>query len=545
MYDIFYQLNDKNAEQYETLKSKFPTVKKCDGFKQAQKRAFTKFFWYIPSDVLVLDDFDFDYVPDAWSNEYVHLFKNGEHYDGINLFPKRLEIREKELQHRFFVNKKEVDIQVSVPKQYDFFYVDTFEEYERAFEQTTTELFWVVSRNLTIDPNFDLGFYFSHHNSYDRRENHAFVHSVEGKELYNGVFLCSIHKQLNKKQVDYKFIVNRKEWEITASGPCEYEQFEVVTYVDYLKALKMSKTEMFWMVPERVQVEKAFKFDMYFSHDNEYDRTINHVFLNGDHFDGIVLCSKHNPITQKEFDYRFVSQRKEHATVASQPKVKDYDIVFISYNEPNADENWEDLKERFPRAQRIHGVKGIHQAHIEAAKLCTTDLFFVVDGDATIVDSFDFRYKGQEGFVHVWRSINPINDLVYGYGGVKLLPRDLTLNMDTSKPDMTTSISEKFKAMPDISCITNFNTDPFSTWKGAFRECCKLSSKVIDRQKNEETDDRLRTWTTVGKDRPYGEWAIKGAKQGSAYGTASQGNSEALKKINDFDWLQEKFNENT
>ena len=34
MYDIFYQLNDKNAEQYETLKSKFPTVKKCDGFKR-------------------------------------------------------------------------------------------------------------------------------------------------------------------------------------------------------------------------------------------------------------------------------------------------------------------------------------------------------------------------------------------------------------------------------------------------------------------------------------------------------------------------------
>ena len=181
MYDIFYQLNDKNAEQYETLKSKFPTVKKCDGFKQAQKRAFTKFFWYIPSDVIVLDDFDFDYVPDAWSNEYVHLYKNGEHYDSINLFPKRLEIREKELQHRFFVNKKEVDIQISVPKQYDFFYVDTFEEYERAFEQTTTELFWVVSRNLTIDPNFDLGFYFSHHNSYDRRENHAFVHSLKAK----------------------------------------------------------------------------------------------------------------------------------------------------------------------------------------------------------------------------------------------------------------------------------------------------------------------------------------------------------------------------
>ena len=542
MYDIFYQLNEKNQEQYETLKAKFPTVKKCGDFKEAQKKAFTKFFWYIPDDVVVLDEFDFDYVPDAWSGEYVHLFKNAEHYDGINLFPKRLEIRDKELQHRFYVSKKEIDIVASVPKQYDLFYADTFEEYEKAFDSTTTELFWIVSHNLKLKEDFDLGFYFSHHNSYDRRENHAFIHDVDGRELYNGVFLCSVHKKLNKKEIDYKFIVNRKEWELIASGPCEYEKFEVSSYVDYLKALKMSKTEMFWMIPDSVVVEKSFKFDMYFSHDNEYDRKINHVFLNGDHFDGIVLCSKSNPISQKEFDYKFVTQRKEHATVASQPKVKDYDIVFISYNEPNADENWEDLKERFPRAKRVHGVKGIHQAHIEAAKLCDTPLFFVVDGDAKIVDSFDFRYKGQEGFVHVWRSINPVNDLVYGYGGVKLLPRELTLNMDISKPDMTTSISDKFKAVPEISNITAFNTDPFNTWKSAFRECAKLSSKVIDRQKSGETDERLKTWTTVGGDREFGEYALRGARAGMGFGLSS---GSDLRLINDFDWLQEKFDAET
>lgn len=539
MYDIFYQLNEKNQEQYEALKSKFPTVKKCTDFREAQKKAFTKFFWYVPDDVIVLEEFVFDYMPDAWSSEYVHLFKNGEHYDGVNLFPKRLEIRDKELQHRFYVNKKEVDIVASHPKHYDLFYADTFEEYEQAFNNTTTELFWVVSNNLTLKEDFDLGFYFSHHNSYDRRENHAFIHDVDGRELYNGVFLCSKHKKLNKKEVDYKFIVNRKEWDLVASGPCEYEKHTVSSYVDYVKALKLSKTEMFWMIPDTVAVEKTFKFDMYFSHDNEYDRKINHVFLNGDHFDGIVLCSKHNPITQKEFDYKFVTQRKEHAIVASQPKVKDYDIVFISYNEPNADENYEELKSRFPRAKRVHGVKGIHQAHIEAAKLCDTPLFFVVDGDAKIVDSFDFRYKGQEGCVHVWRSINPVNDLVYGYGGVKLLPRELTLNMDVTKPDMTTSISDKFEAVAEISNITAFNTDPFNTWKSAFRECAKLSSKVIDRQKSGETDERLQVWTTVGSDKPFGEYALRGARAGMGFGLSS---GSDIRLINDFDWLQDKFN---
>ena len=51
-----------------------------------------------------------------------------------------------------------------------------------------------------------------------------------------------------------------------------------------------------------------------------------------------------------------------------------YDMVFISYQEPNADENWDKLKSRFPLARRVHGVKGIHQAHIEAAKKSHTHM---------------------------------------------------------------------------------------------------------------------------------------------------------------------------
>ncbi len=45
-----------------------------------------------------------------------------------------------------------------------------------------------------------------------------------------------------------------------------------------------------------------------------------------------------------------------------------YDIVFISYQEPNAENNWEVLKEQFPMAKRVKDIDGIHQAHITAAK---------------------------------------------------------------------------------------------------------------------------------------------------------------------------------
>ena len=222
-----------------------------------------------------------------------------------------------------------------------------------------------------------------------------------------------------------------------------------------------------------------------------------------------------------------------------------YDIVFISYNEPEAEKNWQALKDRFPRAKRVDGVKGIHQAHIAAAKKCFTKMFWVVDADAKILEDFNFSHKVDEydlETVHVWRSQNPINDLVYGYGGVKLLPRKLTIDMDTSKPDMTTSISKYFKAMPDISNITAFNVDPFNTWKSAFRECAKLASKTIDRQNEDETNARLKTWTTVGHDRLYGEYALAGATAGMEFGIS---NSNNIKLINDFEWLYEQFSRHT
>ena len=251
--------------------------------------------------------------------------------------------------------------------------------------------------------------------------------------------------------------------------------------------------------------------------------------------------------------FKIVYRNPERAPVKqasiSSKVVSEYDIVFISYNEPNAEKNWELLKHRFPRAQRVHGVKGIHQAHIAAAKLCSTPMFWIVDGDAVIKDTFNFDYHVSEkdyDVVHVWRSENKVKGLEYGYGGVKLFPTQRTIDMDTSKPDMTTSISDRFKPVKEVANITEFNTDPFNAWKSAFRECAKLSSKVIDRQKSDETDIRLGVWTSdKGRDEPFGDYVIQGARAGRMYGSQNQGNLEALKKINDFVWLKEQFDART
>ena len=218
-----------------------------------------------------------------------------------------------------------------------------------------------------------------------------------------------------------------------------------------------------------------------------------------------------------------------------------YDIIFISYQETNAEHRYSILKQRFPYAKRIHGIKGIHQAHIEAAKIAVTDMFWVVDADAIIVEDFDFSYipkVEEQEWVHVWHSKNPLNDLTYGYGGVKLLPRQLTLDMDTTSSDMTTSISSNLKVIEEVSNITAFNIDEFSTWRSAFRECAKLASKSIDRQNKEETDERLKTWTTYASGDYSGD-ALRGARDGIRFGLSS---SSDINLINDFDWLKEKYN---
>ena len=170
-------------------------------------------------------------------------------------------------------------------------------------------------------------------------------------------------------------------------------------------------------------------------------------------------------------------------------------------------------------------------------------MMWIVDGDAEIVDSFNFNYvvpDSDKNAVHVWRSRNPINDLEYGYGGVKLLPTELTKNVDTNRVDVNTSISTNFKVMKELSCYTKFNTGPFEAWKSAFRECAKLASKVIDRQKEDETNARLKTWTTVGHDRLYGKYALAGAAAGMEFGLSRRND---LGLINNFDWLKEQFDE--
>jgi hypothetical protein len=364
-----------------------------------------------------------------------------------------------------------------------------------------------------------------------------------------GLVLFSKEKVISQKEFNRRYLIDKKE-HTTVVSRYRYNRYVLSSYDNYTDILKNETQPMFWGIWPEIDIVDESVFDLYFDpndgkydHDRKENHTFKHLFNGKEiHTNGLVLLSKDKIIGQREFKHRFLIEKKEHDRLVSKHRL--YDVVFISYNEPNADENYKKLIDMCPRAKRVRGVKGIHNAHIKAASICDTDMIWIVDGDAIIEDSFSFDTVMSSydiDCVHVWQSKNPINNLEYGNGGVKLLPRHLTLNMNVNTSDMTTSISDKFKAMNTVSNINSFNTDEFATWRSAFRECCKLASRIIERQYEEETKLRLDIWCSAGVEQPFGAYAIAGAQAGRHYGETNKNNPDALNKINDFEWLQEQF----
>jgi len=223
-----------------------------------------------------------------------------------------------------------------------------------------------------------------------------------------------------------------------------------------------------------------------------------------------------------------------------------FDIIFISYDEPNSDQNFEHLKELCPGAQRVHGVQGIANAYAEALKLCSSSHFFTVDGDNWIHPQFDwqqieqFSQKGDH--VHVWRCLNPVNGLIYGNGGVKLFPKNLVQEFISPYGDFTTSVANgRYCVQQALASTTKFNTDSRSSWRAGFREAAKLSSSLIDNQ-DPKTLSRLEAWLSIGSDAPYGIWAILGARMGTTWAKKQSSKENISSFINNFNKLNELFN---
>lgn len=217
-------------------------------------------------------------------------------------------------------------------------------------------------------------------------------------------------------------------------------------------------------------------------------------------------------------------------------KIAEQDIIYLSYDEPNADKNYADLLTKAPWAKRVHGVKGSDAAHKACAELSETDRFITVDGDNTIRQEFldqvlDFdEHADLSNSVISWCGKNTINGLMYGNGGLKCWPKDYVLNMRTHENADLDNIHAQVDFCWDAqyiqqnSCYSDVhnNATPKQAWRAGFREGVKLA---LDRGEKISVEDfhtrnhpknlqMLYVWMMVGADVENGEWAIYGAREG-------------------------------
>ena len=216
-------------------------------------------------------------------------------------------------------------------------------------------------------------------------------------------------------------------------------------------------------------------------------------------------------------------------------RVIDCDIIYLSYDEPNAEQNYADLCKKVPWAERVHGVKGSDSAHKAAANKSTTDRFITIDGDNIIDEKFLSQTMNFDentdltNKVISWTALNTINNLTYGNGGIKCWPKQHVLNMRThenapsNNPHAQVDFcwdTQYIQMNGTYSTIMN-NATPHQAWRAGFREGVKMALdqgmrvSVEDFHKNHWKNlHRLYIWLMIGADVENGRWAIYGAREG-------------------------------
>jgi len=219
-------------------------------------------------------------------------------------------------------------------------------------------------------------------------------------------------------------------------------------------------------------------------------------------------------------------------------EIKPMDIVFLSYDEPSAEKYWRVLKEKYPRAKRIQGVKGRTLAYHAAAAMSETDYFFAVFPTIELDDSFDFTFQPdrlRKACHYIFHAKNPVNGLEYGHRAVILYNKHLCLS--TIHPSLDFTLSQPHTVVPQLCGTSYFNQTPEISWRVAFREVLKL----CEMKPTVESRHRLKKWCELGVGK-YASYVHKGALDAVQYFDEVKGDKNALQLSYELEWLKNKFN---
>lgn len=238
----------------------------------------------------------------------------------------------------------------------------------------------------------------------------------------------------------------------------------------------------------------------------------------------------------------------------------DIPVVFLSFDEPNADDHWEKLKQVVPHKKiaRVHGVKGFDACHKAAAHQFPLSQYVItVDADNQVDPNF-FKQKLPGMFMDgkisfTWGGRQVTNGLMYGNGGLKMWSTEHLANMKSHElsDEERDAVDfcwdfQRYKELPGCWSNVYTNGSPYQAFRVGFREGVKLSMEQGRLLAFDEWPtvmhaanyQRLLTWMTVGRDVEHGAWSVYGARL--AVKMLQYDNFDFV-NIRDYEWFKDFF----
>ena len=505
----------------------------------------TKHFWFIDPQNNH-KNFDFNWMPPLWERDHVHAFPSEYQkysgtvlghkdsilalYDKIKSYRDILNLhfhddipltRNKGLTEVWWLdcnNDNKLPI-VDAELKTTRFFGDWFSTIKRIANKTKQDFFWVAGGMNNYD-SFDFNWV---PQAWEYDALHCFSTGTQeyGDTFYvnRKTFLEQADKIEKLKHFNYIHYYNidtiqREQYPV-------YE-FELGKAQTVLQAVDTT-SDYFWLVNKTCSPKTIPDYVPEYWHDRQI-----HAF--GDHQDMMLIPQQAKTVVKNQlYDYPHV--KLHTAGIYHKPM----DIVFVSYDEVNAESNWKLLSQKFPRAKRVDKVEGQLTALKQAAEMCDTPFVFYVFGKNKIDDNFKFDFQPDRlsnPKNYIFYAHNEVLNYAYGHGSILLYDREWLLAQTDETIGIDITLSHELEVIPEVSSTICFD-DAWSAWRTAFRESYKLA------QSDNATDKyRLKLWCSSDKTE-FGKYSKDGANKGKDYYT----NNPNDVRINDWSFLKEIFKE--
>jgi hypothetical protein len=533
MFDIFYISNKPlgvSAIQVESI-------------REAVAISRTRYLWVLNGDN-DYSEFDLTWEPVPWENNQTHVWSSQHQENGDTyLVPKNsvdinyhTEIIPRSTTSNDIVfldfNNSEANSGFDTVRQYTDNHIRTrfISSYHgtlaRIVDKVNSEYAWVTS-SVCDYTNFDFTW---HPSEWHTEMLHVFP---SNDQKFGDTFY--IHIPTFKERVNN---IELLEW------------YDTIHFVKDISVPRYKPAEVVYNNDSLVSVIKKHQFTgpyTTFIHENnthDYvvstpplwrEKTRDIVSLSNGNANALVPRDAKNFVDKQVYDYPHILKPCNNYTDMLQ------DIIFISYDEINADANWKIVHDRFPRAKRVHGVEGMDNALKVATEKSDTEWYYAVFAKTQLHNEFSFDFRPdrfQQPKHYIFNARNVLNGLEYGHMGVVLYNCNIISNMGNDF-GIDYTLSGEHEVVPELSALATFNASPYQTWRTAFRECSKLA-QFIDETPSLDSEYRLEIWKTKAEG-DYAEWCLSGANDGVDYFEQHKTNSEELMNAFNWGWLRNYF----